>query len=137
MCVSRPGASARGFACLRILVDVLFRGRLQLSRSAARSDMNTRVIKPEWLDTLPANEPGAMRSRADLRRVNWFMNNAGIVANALRHLAPKVVLDLGAGDGSFAARIVKRLGWQNVECVLLDRSAIVPSTVRDQFQSMH
>lgn len=99
--------------------------------------MNMRAIEPEWLDTLPAGEPSAIRSRADLRRVNWLMNNVGIVTGALRGLAPETVLDLGAGDGSFAMRVVQRLGWQNLECALLDRSCVVPETVRDGFRSMH
>ena len=37
--------------------------------------MKPRVVIPELLDHLPADEPEALRSRRDLRRVNWLMGN--------------------------------------------------------------
>ncbi len=35
--------------------------------------MAERVVKPEILDSLDASDPAAIRSRKDLRRINWFM----------------------------------------------------------------
>jgi SAM-dependent methyltransferase len=98
--------------------------------------MNTRLVEPEWLDALPAEHPGAIRSRADLRRVNWLMTNERIVANALYGVAPARVLDLGAGDGAFAARVFELCRWRDVHCTLLDRSAAVTDRVREKFKSL-
>jgi hypothetical protein len=75
-----------------------------------------RVLAPEILDSLPADDPRARRSRADLRRINVLMGNA-------RHLARELpadvrtLLDLGAGDGAFAQRIAR----DGMEITLLDR----------------
>ncbi|HWN96881.1 MAG TPA: methyltransferase domain-containing protein [Methylomirabilota bacterium] len=97
-----------------------------------------RVVEPEWLDELPAEDPRAIHSRADIRRLNWFMNNPGTVARVLRDLpAPKRVLDLGAGDGSFALRVAQLCEWREIECVLLDRSPSVPDSVRAGFRALN
>ena len=45
--------------------------------------MHARVLEPEWLDELPPQDPRAVRSRADLRRVNWLMGNARLIARVL------------------------------------------------------
>jgi hypothetical protein len=38
--------------------------------------MHARRLEGEWLDELPADDPRARRSRADLRRINAIMGNA-------------------------------------------------------------
>lgn len=97
-----------------------------------------RVIEPEWLDALPADDPRAQRSRGDLRRINWFMNSAGMVARALREFpAPKRVLDVGAGDGAFALRLATTLQWRNTEFILVDRNGDIAPPVRDSFRAMN
>lgn len=99
--------------------------------------MTQRVIEPEWLDELPDDAPRAIASRRDLRRLNVFMNHAGLMARALRPVPPpKRVLDIGAGDGSFTLRVVQATGWRNLEVVLLDRAARVPANVRDGFRAL-
>lgn len=96
-----------------------------------------RIIEPEWLDELPADEPRAIDARGDLRRVNWFMNNAGIIAHALRDFGkPRRVLDLGSGDGALALRVAQSLGWRGVECLLLDRNTNVHSNVPERFAAL-
>ena len=50
--------------------------------------MHARRLEREWLDELPADDPRARRSRADLRRINAIMGNARIVASALKSLFP-------------------------------------------------
>ena len=96
-----------------------------------------RIIEPEWLDELPAGEPRALGSRNDLRRINWFMNNAGIIAHALRDAGkPRRVLDLGSGDGALALRVAQSLGWRGVECLLLDRNAPIQSDVPERFAAL-
>ncbi|TPV99455.1 MAG: hypothetical protein USCAAHI_01108 [Beijerinckiaceae bacterium] len=42
-----------------------------------------RVVRPEWLDSLPPDDPRAGRSRRDLRRINAWMQQAGIMAGVL------------------------------------------------------
>jgi SAM-dependent methyltransferase len=93
-----------------------------------------RVVEPEWLDELPAQEPRAVHSRGDLRRLNWFMNHAGVLAGALRQrTAPRRVIDLGCGDGSFALRLAARAGWSGSEIVLVDRQPVISPSIRDGF----
>src|ERR1041385_4869330 len=41
-------------------------------------------LEPEWLDSLPASDPKADRSRRDLRLLNVLMGNAGHLAAAAR-----------------------------------------------------
>ena len=92
----------------------------------------TRTVEPEWLDVLPADDPRALRSRRDLRRVNALMANAGIVAKELRRAEPIMTLaEIGAGDGGFAARLARALPPASAGVfTLLDRQALVePRTV--------
>ena len=94
-----------------------------------------RAVEPEWLDTLPADDPRAVRSRADLRRVNGLMGNAAIVAGLLRENAPRGgrrLAEIGAGDGSFALRVAHRLqAPTSGEIVLVDRLPIVSPETRE------
>jgi hypothetical protein len=93
--------------------------------------MNRR-IEPEWLDDLPASDPRAIGSRRDLQRLNRWMGNARIMAQALRLFPsaarPLRVVELGAGDGEFCLRVAYRLGcrWRGAVATLVDRQS--PST---------
>ena len=99
--------------------------------------MTHRIVEPEWLDELPSEDPNAVASRRDLRRLNWFMNHAAIVSAALRSLPrPRRVIDLGAGDGTFALRLASAARWQDMEVVLVDRSAAVAPALRDEFRAL-
>jgi SAM-dependent methyltransferase len=97
--------------------------------------MDSRRLEPEWLDELPAEDPRARRSRADLRRVNAIMGNARIVARAIGG-SPRTMVDLGAGDGAFALRLARTLPKPPARVTLVDRQDIVaPETLR-AFQEM-
>ncbi len=67
----------------------------------------TRRLSPELLDSLPAADPAALRSRRDLLRVNWVMGNAAWFAKAVPtvKLAGEAAIELGAGDGTLARRL--------------------------------
>jgi hypothetical protein len=88
-----------------------------------------RQLVPELLDQLPADDPAAIHSRQDLRRINWFMRNAAtIAAAARRHWSgppPKRLVDLGAGDGTLVLAMEKRLAqhWPDLAVTLVDRAA--------------
>lgn len=67
-----------------------------------------RRVQPELLDTLPADDPAALRSRRELRLINAIMGNHRWLAREVRRsIRPGWrVLELGAGDGTFGARLV-------------------------------
>ncbi len=95
--------------------------------------MEARRLEGEWLDELPADDPRARRSRADLRRINALMGNARIVASALKPLfapGPRTLVELGAGDGAFALGMARALRSPGMQITLVDRQRIVaPETL--------
>jgi O-methyltransferase len=101
-----------------------------------------RQVEAEWLDVLPADDPHAMRSRRDLRRVNAWMLHPEIMARTLkRHGAeckPRTLVDLGGGDGAFALAVARRLAprWPDVMVILLDRQDIVGAETRAAFRAL-
>lgn len=100
----------------------------------------TRRVEPEWLDTLPAADPRARRSRRDLRRVNTLMLNAWIVRRELREAVPagaRRVAELGAGDGAFALRILPPLapGAAPAAVTLVDRQPADEPGARERLRA--
>src|SRR5580704_11410167 len=101
-----------------------------------------RRVEPEWLDLLPADDPRALASRRDLGRVNTVMLQAGIMARSLiehgGHAAPRVLVDLGAGDGAFMLSVARRLAprWPRMRVILLDRQNIVSERTRAGFAAL-
>lgn len=97
-----------------------------------------RRVEPEWLDSLPPEDARARRSRRDLVRVNALMANAGIVGDALSRALPESdglrIVEVGAGDGRFAARVVRRLEGRAGEIVLVDRAPCVDEEAADAMQ---
>jgi hypothetical protein len=66
-----------------------------------------RKLTPELLDHLPHDDPGAIRSRQDLRRINAFLGNDSWII----HHIPKdtiCITELGAGDGNLLSKIVRK-----------------------------
>ncbi|MHB8520093.1 MAG: methyltransferase domain-containing protein [Limisphaerales bacterium] len=100
-----------------------------------------RRIEPEWLDTLPPDDPRAVRSRRDLRRVNAWMRNAAIVARALRKSPQspmRRVVELGAGDGAFLLSLARQIARRGgpVEATLVDRQRLLPAQTARQFEAL-
>lgn len=102
--------------------------------------MTPRIVTAEVLDGLAADDPAAMRSRLDLRRVHRAMGTRSIVVKSVREMTtswnqspPRRVLELGAGDGSLMLAVARSLArrWPQVELTLLDAQALVaPETLR-------
>src|SRR5215470_10811016 len=89
-----------------------------------------RIVQPELLDQLPPDDPRAIWSRHDLRRINAWMRNHAIMARVLRTALdgypPGQITDLGAGDGHFLVRVAKKVSarWPGVNVTLLDNRKV-------------
>jgi hypothetical protein len=66
-----------------------------------------REIRPELLDSLPADHPDALHNRRDLRLTNHLMGNYRWFARTLpTHIRPgESVLEVGAGIGEMGCRL--------------------------------
>lgn len=107
--------------------------------------MMPRIVGAEALDGLAADDPAAMRSRRDLRRVHRAMGTRSIVLRALRdsaasrrEAAPLRVLELGAGDGSLMLDVARGLApaWPRVDLTLLDRQSLVERATIDGYAEL-
>jgi SAM-dependent methyltransferase len=96
-----------------------------------------RRLEPEQLDHLPADDPAAIASRRDLGRINAVMGQSAILAGALRRFAqPRVLLDLGGGDGRALLALARRLPWRGVQAVIADRQDIMTAKTRADFAAL-
>ena len=92
-----------------------------------------RVVTDETLDHLGADDPMALRSRRDLRRVHMAMGTRRILRRGLHTMAthlpnpPLRILELGAGDGTLMLGVAHaRLPvLEGADLTLLDRQALV------------
>ena len=68
-----------------------------------------RIVEPEILDTLPPDDPEAVASRRDLRRVNAIMANHRWLERRTRAVRQPGwrILELGAGDGTLGRRLIR------------------------------
>src|SRR5712675_7085 len=102
-----------------------------------------RQVEPEWLDELPADDPGAVGSRKDLESLNRLMGHATLMARLLQAAdAPawmRTVVDLGAGDGRFLltlARHLEKPRARPVKAVLVDRREAVNGGVLEEITQL-
>jgi hypothetical protein len=111
-----------------------------------------RTVVPELLDELPPDDPRAVHSRRDLRRVNRLMGNADIMARALLAGSAKQdpayvpkktpdrvsIVEMGGGDGTFllelARRVAPALGPAHV--TLVDQQTLVTADTRSQLATL-
>jgi len=91
-----------------------------------------RLVEPELLDRLPADDPEAVRSRRDLRWINFLMDNERWLARQIAGLPStrKGVWEIGAGEG----RLLRRLASYHPEmpltgCDLAQRPADLPERI--------
>lgn len=101
-----------------------------------------RRLEPEWLDELPGDDPRALRARRDLERLNTWFGQARLMARLLRKYygrdAPRSLIELGAGDGTFNLHVAERLAkqWPHVHVLLLDQRNIVSDTTRQGYRAI-
>jgi hypothetical protein len=114
---------------------------LAASEKAALMNMR-RIVGPEILDGLTADDPAARRSRRDLRRVHRAMGTRTILRRALHRTTASIpdnrplrVLELGAGDGSLMLGVAQALAqaWPQVELTLLDRQPLVSLEIVENY----
>ena len=98
-----------------------------------------RVLTPELLDSLAADDPRAMRSRRDLVLINGIMRQQAIIARALCECPPpRSIADLGGGDGRFMLGVARRLAkrWPGVKVLIVDQQDIVTAETRAGFEAL-
>lgn len=99
-----------------------------------------RLVQAETLDYLEEDDPRAIRSRADLRRIHAVMGTRRILLNALRklHCKPRRIIEIGAGDASLMLRLAQAMvnEWGPVQLTLLDRQKLVPQPTLQAFQRL-
>jgi hypothetical protein len=98
-----------------------------------------RRLVLELLDLLPPDDPRAIQSRRDLALINAIMRQPAIMAGALARLtAPRVLADLGSGDGRFLLSVAKRLArrWPGVTVLICDQQDIVSDRTRAAFTAL-
>ncbi|MGA7039851.1 MAG: methyltransferase domain-containing protein [Pseudolabrys sp.] len=102
-----------------------------------------RNVEPELADHIPGDDPRALRFRRDLSRLNALTMTDRVMARTLlKHwgsVAPREIVDLGAGDGTFMLRVAQRLAprWRDVTVKLVDQQDIVGAHARDGFAAVH
>ena len=101
-----------------------------------------RLIERELLDELPAEDPRAVRSRRDVRRLNVWMGHVGIMQRILMRVrpwqAPARIVELGAGDGTFLLRLARNSTWRGLqmEALLVDRQDLVSTHTKAEMASI-
>jgi hypothetical protein len=101
--------------------------------------MRARILTPEILDHLAPGDPRAVKSRRDLVLINAVMGQAPAMARLLSDFpAPKLIADLGGGDGRFMLGVAKRLAkaWPGVTVMIADRQPIVSVETRARFAQL-
>ena len=101
-----------------------------------------RLIEPEWLDDLPSEDPRAIRSRNDLRRINGIMGHVGfftrIFSNSFRGQSPRRIVEIGTGDGILLLNVAGRLGLRSPknEATLLDLHPVVSAETTEAMAAL-
>ena len=99
--------------------------------------MRSRSVRPEILDELSPDDPRAIESRRDLRTINTLMGHPAFIARALRaRPMPRVLVELGAGDGAVLLNVAKRLGRppSRVRAILIDRRPSLTDATKAEFE---
>ena len=103
-----------------------------------------RLVEPEIIDQLPPDHPDVIRSRRDLRMINFLMGNERWIARNLRafpEACARGVIEIGAGEGTLLKRLAARdPGMPLTGCDLAPRPAGLPAAIaweqRDVFDCL-
>ena len=113
-----------------------------------------RLVIPELLDELPPDDPRAVHSRGDLRRVNKLMGNADIIGRALKGsgaffaggalkkapdpFSPLTIVELGGGDGTFLLELAKRAAATvgPAHATLVDQQHLLTDATREALAAL-
>src|SRR5688572_20074979 len=101
-----------------------------------------RVLTPEWIDLLPADDPRIVRSRRDILRLNRINHSDALMARLLSRVAgdqpPRTLTDLGSGDGRFILHVARRLAnhWREVTVRLVDTQPSVTADTVAAFEKL-
>ncbi|HKG73343.1 MAG TPA: methyltransferase domain-containing protein [Aestuariivirgaceae bacterium] len=101
-----------------------------------------RRVEPEWLDSLPNEDPDAAASRRDLRRLNSLMWHATILARIFsaepNSAKPRSLLDIGSGDGTFMLALARKLAKRmpGVIVTMVDKNTGVSEETRGNFSAL-
>lgn len=88
-----------------------------------------RKLTPELLDHLPHDDPGAIRSRRDLRRINAFMGNDSWILKKIPANTPRIT-EIGSGDGNLLSKIHKQFpSIPLTACDLAPRPESLPAAI--------
>jgi len=88
-----------------------------------------RKLTPELLDHLPHDDPDALRSRRDLRRINLFMGNERWIASVIPDETQSIT-EIGAGDGNLLSRLAHKFPQADIIAYdLAPRPADLPAAV--------
>lgn len=105
-----------------------------------------RTVVSEELDSLGPDDPSAIRSRSDLKRVHRAMGTCSLLTRELSAAMGKRaaqasslrVLELGAGDGSLMLRVAHSLQpqWPRVQLTLLDQVDLLDAKTRAAYAAV-
>jgi len=100
-----------------------------------------RVVLPEILDSLPPDDPRAIRSRGDLRRINRIIGSLAWLLRTLDALVrepPTRLVELGGGDGTLLLRLARRRArrWPGVHATLLDLHPCASAATLDAIRAL-
>jgi hypothetical protein len=103
-----------------------------------------RLVQSELLDELLADDPRAVHSRQDLRRINAWMGNTRIMGCALRQtfldFKPARITEIGAGDGEFLLKVAGHFGARSIaprRVLLVDLQNLLQSETRKRFEDLN
>ncbi len=99
-----------------------------------------RIVQPEWLDSLPVDDPRAIGSRRDLVKLNACMRHAQIMGGALQQSmnGSTQITELGAGDGRFLLSVARNISSRKpvITATLLDRQDAVSVETHRAFTAL-
>lgn len=105
--------------------------------------MKSRVVMPELLDELPSGDARAVRSRADLARLNFIMGHAGVLARQWAEASLAIgpvghLVEFGAGDGTLPLRWIARLPatLRPGKATFVDRQSLISARTQSLIEGL-